>query len=760
MLDIRWKNNRKKIGITILVLLVLSLATVAFFPAINRRGQEKLREAQQTPEASGEESADEQLFEVLYKGCYVLYQEETERQTGAETKGSELFIESYPAAEDGKETEEEMKSAVNQFVDERMDAWTAEFEQYRSYIDYCVVGEDGVTSSNTDKDLKGETETDSGIQELVYDYSYSVIFGISFDENGAMNVTSYYSQTAERGDEIIKLLGKIDRKNLLAAEFTANYGDTRTRLRKPKNLQVIFAVPAEGALVDIAGEQMTYEIYWRKQEAYEEAGAKLLFCAALLLLIGLAFFMNSKKIWKENVMTNRPGKCFFMEAAVIGALCVPAMQNSLVELIWQQDYQSFTEIWKAVIRQGGEVIIDLLACACWLFAIYAVWYVSVCFLIPVFSLGMKEYIRQYSFIYQIFPWLKKQWGRFSEEVQHIDFSEKNTKTILKIVLLNFAVLAVLSCLWFWGIFLLVVYSAVLFYLLKRYCDKIGKNYRTLLRGVNRIAEGDLNTVITEDLGVFEPFRSELVKIRNGFKKAVEEEVKSQRMKTELITNVSHDLKTPLTAITTYIELLKKEDITEEERRSYIETLEKKSLRLKVLIEDLFEVSKASSNNIVLNFIELDVVNLMKQVSIEHVEKMQEKGIELRWRVPEEKIIVRLDNQKTYRIFENLFVNVQKYAMSNSRVYVEVETAGKYVKIVLKNMSAEELNFNAEEITERFVRGDSARNTEGSGLGLAIAKSFAEAQGGKFRVEVDGDLFKAILEFPLTHIADENLEKGL
>ena len=151
---------------------------------------------------------------------------------------------------------------------------------------------------------------------------------------------------------------------------------------------------------------------------------------------------------------------------------------------------------------------------------------------------------------------------------------------------------------------------------------------------------------------------------------------------------------------------------------------------------------------------------MKQVSIEHVEKMQEKGIELRWRVPEEKIIVRLDNQKTYRIFENLFVNVQKYAMSNSRVYVEVETAGKYVKIVLKNMSAEELNFNAEEITERFVRGDSARNTEGSGLGLAIAKSFAEAQGGKFRVEVDGDLFKAILEFPLTDIADENLEKGL
>ena len=138
-----------------------------------------------------------------------------------------------------------------------------------------------------------------------------------------------------------------------------------------------------------------------------------------------------------------------------------------------------------------------------------------------------------------------------------------------------------------------------------------------------------------------------------------EEVKSQRMKTELITNVSHDLKTPLTAITTYVELLKKEDITEEERKSYIETLEKKSLRLKVLIEDLFEVSKATTNNITLNLMDVDVVNLMKQVSVEHADKFEQMGLQLRWNVPEEKIILKLDNQKTYRIFENLFVNIRQ-----------------------------------------------------------------------------------------------------
>ena len=277
-------------------------------------------------------------------------------------------------------------------------------------------------------------------------------------------------------------------------------------------------------------------------------------------------------------------------------------------------------------------------------------------------------------------------------------------------------------------------------------EQINKDYHAMLDAMQTIAEGNLDQEIQGDFGIFNPFRDELAQIQTGMKKAVEEEVKSQRMKTELITNVSHDLKTPLTAITTYIELLKKEDITEEERRSYIDTLERKSLRLKVLIEDLFEVSKANSNNIVLNKMELDVVNLIKQVSIEHVDKMKERGLELKWNVPEEKVLLMLDNQKTYRIFENLFVNVVKYAMQGSRVYLEVRKKASLVEIILKNMSAEEIHISGDEITERFVRGDSSRNTEGSGLGLAIAKSFTEAQGGEFHVEVDGDLFKVVILF--------------
>ena len=218
------------------------------------------------------------------------------------------------------------------------------------------------------------------------------------------------------------------------------------------------------------------------------------------------------------------------------------------------------------------------------------------------------------------------------------------------------------------------------------------------------------------------------------------------MKTELITNVSHDLKTPLTAITTYIDLLKEENITEEQRKEYLGVLEKKSLRLKTLIEDLFEVSKANSRNVTVNLVDVDICNLLRQVYLEYEDRVEESNLIFRFRMPQEKVILKLDSQKTYRVFENLYINIIKYAMTGSRVYVNLEQEEKEVRIELKNMSATELHVEPDELTERFVRGDSARNTEGSGLGLAIAQSFVQVQGGRMEVSVDGDLFKVVLWF--------------
>lgn len=240
-------------------------------------------------------------------------------------------------------------------------------------------------------------------------------------------------------------------------------------------------------------------------------------------------------------------------------------------------------------------------------------------------------------------------------------------------------------------------------------------------------------------------------MQKGFAKAVAEEAKSQNMKSELITNVSHDLKTPLTAIITYVDLLKNPKITEEERTSYIETLDQKSQRLKVLIEDLFEVSKANSGNVTMHFMDADIVNLMKEVRVELDDRIKESTLDFRWKLPEEKILVSLDGQRTYRIFENLINNAIKYAMPYTRVYVEMTEEASEVIITFKNMSAQELSMDADDLTERFVRGDSARQSEGSGLGLAIAKSFTELQNGSFAIKVDGDLFKVTLTFPKNKI---------
>lgn len=363
-----------------------------------------------------------------------------------------------------------------------------------------------------------------------------------------------------------------------------------------------------------------------------------------------------------------------------------------------------------------------------------------------FFCGPAYYLKNRLLTVKAGRWCVRQCKKIVNYVMDIDINESLHKSILKLVIANFFVVTVLCCFWFVGIFGVILYSVLLYFLLRKYGSRLQRQYRSILDATGQMAEGDLKISLEEDLGVFKPLGEELEKVQQGFSKAVAEEAKSQNMKSELITNVSHDLKTPLTAIITYVDLLKKPDLTEEERNSYIETLDLKSQRLKVLIEDLFEVSKANSGNVKMNFMDVDIVNLMKEVRLEMEDKISQSNLLFRWNLPEEKVVLSLDGQRTYRIFENLLNNAMKYAMPFTRVYVDIVNQESEVVITFKNMSAQELNFEAEHLTERFVRGDSARNSEGSGLGLAIAKSFTELQNGQFSVSVDGDLFKVVIRF--------------
>ena len=372
----------------------------------------------------------------------------------------------------------------------------------------------------------------------------------------------------------------------------------------------------------------------------------------------------------------------------------------------------------------------------------------------IFTMGLTRWLKERTIIGWLLMGGKNAVEKTCGLVGSVDFRDKQTKLLLKIVGINFVLLTVISCFWFFGIFGLMIYSVVLFFLLRRIYDGMQEKYEILLQATGKMADGNLEVEINEDLGVFEPLKGEITKIRNGFKKAVEEEVKSQSMKTELITNVSHDLKTPLTAIITYVNLLKKEGITEEERRNYIRILDQKSMRLKSLIEDLFEISKANSNNVTLHLVEVDIVSLMKQVRLELEDKIGRSQVEFRWNMPDDKAVLILDSEKTYRVFENLLVNIVKYALPGTRAYVEITDDGETVMVSMKNISATEISLEGRDITDRFVRGDESRNTEGSGLGLAIARSFVELQKGPMEVGIEADLFKVKIEWDRNRMPDK------
>ncbi len=267
-------------------------------------------------------------------------------------------------------------------------------------------------------------------------------------------------------------------------------------------------------------------------------------------------------------------------------------------------------------------------------------------------------------------------------------------------------------------------------------------------GVERIKEGDLaHRVSVPGTSILATIAQGVNNIASGLKAAVENEVKSERMKAELITNVSHDLRTPLTSLITYVDLLKNEGLCSENAPKYLDVLDNKSQRLKSLTEDLFEAAKAASGSLSVELEKLDAGSLLSQGLGELADKIEASGLDFRVKMPSERIYVLADGRLLWRVVQNLLSNVFKYALAGSRVYVEVEERHNQVCLTFKNISACALNIDPAELMERFKRGDESRHSEGSGLGLAIAKSLTELQGGEFRVEIDGDLFKATVALP-------------
>ena len=352
-----------------------------------------------------------------------------------------------------------------------------------------------------------------------------------------------------------------------------------------------------------------------------------------------------------------------------------------------------------------------------------------------------------SWCVKVIIWLLKKMKSGIKEMRNaikqnkdFDLTKKIVTVAILCVVAEFIVLT-MSGSWIEFFVLIMLFGIQLWFLIY-FVNKLGY-LNEIMKGVHRIKEGEINYKIEEKNDIyFSSLANDINNISQGLENSIEQRIKSERMKSELITNLSHDLKTPLTSIINYVELIKKEEnIQPEYLKDYVQVLDKKSKRLKILIEDLFEASKASTGNIELELVRLDLKQLLQQSIGELEDKLEEANLSLRVNLTEEDTYVLADGRRLYRVFENLLCNISKYSLKNTRVYIDVTKEDGKIITTMKNISSYELNFDPDEIMERFKRADESRNTEGSGLGLAIARDLVSLQGGKMSIEIDGDLFK-------------------
>ena len=785
------RENRKPAVKWLIIGLIVSLAASGIFTAcygiFERRAESRRNE--QYIEDPLETS---NTITYLYQNCYLLYRDlyNKEHQTSLSygelymqsTEGNEWLNDDQKRAEmadgdtedltipEGEDLEDYVAQGsfavqTREYLEEHFNTLESSFSQLNNLYDYRI------RDTKTGEILSNLADTDI----VAEDQSFYLTF-----------VFDAYGNDATLGNTVIgsdtttlrKTAAEVIRNCGLTRMVDANMGNvidaghnTMFRLEMPKNCEITFCISRQAAQsLGQNGQYIYYDqdmnnvsVYFSMGDQYTSyylSGCQQMFLILCLLIFLLALVLpglGEERAWEKVVLLKLPVEAIVVILVVIAGIG----SEQVVGLVsWVRSGHALNTVLQGNSAQI-QMLTTILTYALNVLAVAALFFIAWCSGVSLRAMrvqGAGTYLRQHSLCYLLVSLWKKLWRGMKKgfsigrdkvvdvyhDAEHFDVTKDAKKLILRIVLWNALILAIVCSLPLGGVTIAVIYSVVLYFVLRRYVSKLQKKYGLLLKATNEIAQGNLNVTIEEDLGVFEPFKPQIYRIEEGFRNAVAEEVKSQRMKSELITNVSHDLKTPLTAIITYVKLLQEPGVTEEQRKEYLETLDRKSLRLKALIEDLFEVSKANSQNITLDIRDVDIVSMVKQVEFEMEDKLADAGLDVRMSMPEEKVIVPLDSQKTFRIFENLFGNIAKYALPGTRVYVNGFTAKDEVTIILKNITAQELSVSGEELTERFVRGDASRNTEGSGLGLAIAKSFTEIQGGKFRIELDGDLFKVVL----------------
>lgn len=497
------------------------------------------------------------------------------------------------------------------------------------------------------------------------------------------------------------------------------------------NLTIYMSVPerpSEGDAIYFAYR----DFYNLKVRIINEAIVSVV--ALVIFIISLSMLIYRRKLIKENVIGF---KRLPIEIRVIGAIAIIALNISI--LISYQQYYPYRRLQEISLVEIEAIV-----------GIALTLIILIKFIVPIFYKQARQEMVKKALSWKVYGLWQKVvvYGREFTYMRSIFFKAIVVICITIFILLPLSMFTGIYIehhllISFISLFIILAFAAFIsIYIFKKLIvlDRI-------IAGTEKITNGDLNyTIDIGGQGNLSKLANNINNMKAGLKSSIESEIKSERLKTELITNVSHDLKTPLTSIINYVDLLKRNNGSPEDMKKYIDILDRKSQRLKILIEDLFEASKAASGSLEVNMEKVEVTSLLKQTLAEFEEKISEARLDFRINYPEVKLYIMADGKKLWRVFENLINNILKYSLRGTRVYITVNNENGKIKISMKNISAYELDINPEEILERFKRGDQARNTEGSGLGLAIAKSLVELQNGSFNIEIDGDLFKANIMF--------------
>ena len=469
-------------------------------------------------------------------------------------------------------------------------------------------------------------------------------------------------------------------------------------------------------------QQTVYNIF----KGHENLPAYLIPLSAISIIIMIVYLIwaTGHEKGKEGIQLNSIDRISYEVISIVIMFVIGMMMSFAVASVESQ------------IPQKILISVFLL---CYLigYACLAVWVST-----TIRRIKAKQFFRSF-LTYKVCRWIKVTIEKIFRKVT----DKENTNRKITIIYWGFVVISIILACTMWsgiGLLVLIAFWIWAYYKLLQYNKKIQK----INEALRNIYEGNPNVKLNEEEleGTLKIMAKYINDIAGGFTNAIEQSLKSERLKTELITNVSHDIKTPLTSIINYVDLLKKEAINTAQIEQYIAVLDKKSQRLKKLIEDLVEASKVSSGNVKLNMEVINLKELLNQTIGEFEDKLEKKNLKIEMDLPNENVLIKADNRYLYRVIENVFSNISKYALEGSRVYIKLEKQKEEVYLEFKNISKDKLNISAEELMQRFVRGDKSRYTEGSGLGLSIAESLTELQGGKFKIDIDGDLFKVEIKW--------------